>query len=37
MQAAVSRETASVVIFFTVDHPLFSFLTEIAYHHSAEC
>jgi hypothetical protein len=37
MQAAVSRETASVVIFFTVDHPLFSFLTEIAYHSSAEC
>jgi hypothetical protein len=37
MQAAVSRETASVVIFFTVDHPLFSFLTGIAYHHLAEC
>jgi hypothetical protein len=27
----------SVVIFFTVDHPLFSFLTGIAYHHLAEC
>jgi hypothetical protein len=33
----LEKVAPSVVIFFTVDHPLFSFLTGIAYHHLAEC